>query len=329
MINKILYNTIAIGGTFDHFHAGHKDFLLFAKEISKNMVIGITDQNMSLSKPFPELIQPLYQRKQAVSLFCNQSNINAKIITLFDPFGPTIEDNNIEAIACTTQTVGGANKINEIRSKLRLKELPVHIQQLKKDKLNLGVISAERIRAGEINRDGEVYESVLKNDIKLSEKMRSFFAQLHGDIIQQPSESEIKNPIRVVIGDTTLETFITNNWHYDLGIFDGLRQREKVKSNILDSLKNIEHSQNKPGGIEVAAVETLKKWLENKNKNTNNNDRNNFQHLFIDGEEDLVAVIAILLLPLNSFVYYGQPDKGMVECLVTEKLKNSFFEILK
>jgi uncharacterized protein (UPF0218 family) len=53
------------------------------------------------------------------------------------------------------------------------------------------------------------------------------------------------------------------------------------------------------------------------------------KHLFIQGEEDLAAVALSLVLPLGSCIYYGQPQKGMVELVVTEKIKQSFFDLLK
>ncbi len=318
MIKKTLYNTVALGGSFDHLHDGHKDFLLFAAEISKSLIIGITDQHMVLKKPYPELIQPTHVRKQAVLNFCNQNGIQAKLITLNDPFGPTIEENTIEAVVCTTDTLPGANKINEIRSKLHLKELPIHVHKLKKDKEEIATISAERIRAGEIDRAGNVYLSALREDLQLTEKMRGFFAKLHGNIFTTPTELQIKNAVKIVVGDSTLETFIKNDWHYNLGIFDKKRQRKEFESVILDSLTNIEKVNNTAGWIKTNAVQTLKDCIQNKN----------CKHILVDGEEDLLAVIAVLLLPLGSYVYYGQPNQGMVECVVSEKVKELFFEAL-
>lgn len=318
MIKKTLYNTVALGGSFDHLHEGHKDFILFAAEISKSLIIGVTDQHMVLKKPYPDLIQPTHVRKQAVLNFCNQHEIKAKLITLNDPFGPTIEENTIEAVVCTTDTLPGANKINEIRAKLHIKELPIHVHQLKKDKEGIATISAERIRAGEIDRAGNVYASVLKTDLGLTERMRVFFAKIHGNLFTTPTESHIKSAKKIVVGDSTLETFIQNKWQYDLGIFDKKRQRKDFQSDILDTLKNIEKVSNSAGKIEARAVAVLKSCIQN----------NTCKHVLVDGEEDLLAVAAILLLPLGSYVYYGQPNQGMVECVVSEKVKELFFEAL-
>ena len=318
MIKKTLYNIVALGGSFDHLHDGHKDFILFAAEISKNLIIGVTDQQMVLKKPYPDLIQPTHVRKQAVLNFCNRHEIKAKLITLNNPFGPTIEENTIEAVICTTDTLPGANKINEIRSKLHIKELPIHVHKLKKDKEGTATISAERVRAGEIDRAGNVYTSIFKTDVELTEKMRSFFTKIHGNILVNPKEPQSKFAKRIVVGDSSLETFIKNNWQYDLGIFDKKRQRKDFQSDILDTLKNIEKVSNTAGKIEAQTVTILKSCIQN----------NSCKHVLVDGEEDLLAVAAILLLPLGSYVYYGQPNQGMVECVVSEKVKEHFFEAL-
>lgn len=318
MINKILYNKIALGGTFDHLHDGHKDFIKFAAEISRSLIIGVTDQHMTLKKQFRETIQPTHIRKQAIVNFCKKYDIDARVTTIIDPFGPLLEKSRINAITCTQDTLPGADRINEFRDKLHLRELPIHIHKLKADVLGIETISAERIRAGEIDREGNVYSSILENDIELNDDMRKFFSQMQGDLIDRPNFDRHINSLRILVGDSTLETFIKNDWDYDLGIFDGKCKREIYQSPSLENLEHITETQNKPGFIENSATQSILNWNEDRE----------FKHLFVNGEEDLTAVIAVLLLPLGTHIYYGQPDKGMVEAVVTEKLKETFFSVL-
>ena len=54
----------------------------------------------------------------------------------------------------------------------------------------------------------------------------------------------------------------------------------------------------------------------------------NLKILAVDGEEDLAAVALVLLLPLESHIYYGQPDIGIVEVVITEQLKQDFYKAL-
>ena len=41
----------------------------------------------------------------------------------------------------------------------------------------------------------------------------------------------------------------------------------------------------------------------------------------VDGEEDLITMVAVLCAPLNSFVIYGQPKEGVVVVRVTKERK--------
>ncbi|MDI6805914.1 MAG: DUF359 domain-containing protein, partial [Candidatus Bathyarchaeia archaeon] len=49
----------------------------------------------------------------------------------------------------------------------------------------------------------------------------------------------------------------------------------------------------------------------------------------VDGEEDLLTLIAVLYAPQNSFVVYGQPYEGIVVVKVTPEKKAEVSEILK
>lgn len=315
MNKKTLYKSVGLGGTFDHFHDGHKEFIRFAATIGKELVIGVSNTKMTLSKPFNKTIEQFQKRSKAVSRFCLEEGINAKIIKLIDPFGPTLESKTVQAIACTTDTEIGADKINEIRSKLGMKELPVHIFKLIMDKEKLGSINSSRIRRGKIDREGNVYSTILRKDIKLSEMQRNYFAKSQGKLIVLPSKPFY---FTCAVGDSTLEKFLNKNWKYNLGIFDGKRQRIKYHSEILNKLKIDENIVNKPGTISEEMSNALQKWVENRN----------YQHIFVRGEEDLAAVALALILPLGSNIYYGQPNSGMIEMRVTEGLKHNIFEVL-
>ncbi|UCD96256.1 MAG: GTP-dependent dephospho-CoA kinase family protein [Candidatus Bathyarchaeota archaeon] len=48
----------------------------------------------------------------------------------------------------------------------------------------------------------------------------------------------------------------------------------------------------------------------------------------VDGEEDLLTLVAILTAPLNSIVLYGQPLQGVVVVRVTAEMKESVRRIV-
>jgi uncharacterized protein (UPF0218 family) len=51
--------------------------------------------------------------------------------------------------------------------------------------------------------------------------------------------------------------------------------------------------------------------------------------MVVDGEEDLLTLIAIIYAPENSFVVYGQPYEGIVIVKTTPDKKAEIAEILK
>jgi len=56
MAKKI--QALGMGGTFDHFHAGHEKFIKFAYEQAEQLFIGVTTEKMSRGKKYAHLIEP-------------------------------------------------------------------------------------------------------------------------------------------------------------------------------------------------------------------------------------------------------------------------------
>ena len=54
-----------------------------------------------------------------------------------------------------------------------------------------------------------------------------------------------------------------------------------------------------------------------------------YRKIFIDGEEDLATLHAILHAPMGSIVVYGQPDEGIVVVHVTNEKKNEIKSIIQ
>ena len=51
--------------------------------------------------------------------------------------------------------------------------------------------------------------------------------------------------------------------------------------------------------------------------------------ILVDGEEDLLALPAIFLAPINSLVLYGQPNQGFVLVKITDTVRLIAMKILK
>jgi GTP-dependent dephospho-CoA kinase len=77
--------------------------------------------------------------------------------------------------------------------------------------------------------------------------------------------------------------------------------------------------KNPQGTISEEALEAVQKALES----------DKHVHIIVDGEEDLLTLIAVLCAPEKSLVVYGQPHEGIVVVKVTAKKKAETMEFLK
>ena len=149
MKNK--YKKVAVGGTFDKFHDGHKKLLKTAFDIGEEVEIGIT------SNSFGGLKGDIDSCKERISnlrdFFSDKSNFH--VTELNDPFGPTIFDSDFDAIVVSEETEPTALKINEIRSENNMLPLDIVVVSfvLAEDG---NPISSTRIRRGEINKKGNI-----------------------------------------------------------------------------------------------------------------------------------------------------------------------------
>jgi pantetheine-phosphate adenylyltransferase len=311
------YNIVGLGGTFDHFHQGHKHFLQFAARWGRTLHVGVTHPKLTLYKPYAYLIEEPEKRVRAVKKYCKEEHIQCATFELNDVYGTTLIDERIEALIVTAETVAGARTINDTRLKMGMTELPIHLAPLF---LNTGgeALHSEQIRAGEANREGEVYSKLFEEDLKITNAQREFFQEPLGNIVTKPELTTV-SPI-CVVGDYSLENFVKNNWTWNIGVFDHKQQRQTYTSPTLEELDIEYQAKNKAGLISTNLVTTLQKMIGDEEKK---------KVLLVHGEEDLAAVALVLLLPLDSLVYYGQPNRGMVELVVTEQLKEKVFSILK
>lgn len=329
MAHKTRYQVVGLGGTFDHFHDGHRALIELAARWGKECIIGVTSDKLAMRKSFPEAIQPYAQRLRSVKSFCKQAHIPATCIKLHDVYGTTLDERStIEALIVTTETVPGAEAINEARTHLKLAELPVHVCPMVLDETGME-LHADRIRAGQVSRQGQVYALCLAQNIKLNAAQRAYFQKPHGELVTEPAwiseesmlEFQAENwqrPLRAVVGDVSLEQCLLNSWEFDLAVYDLKSQRQTFKSQQLEMITPHLTCNNPAGQITVDMVRTLQRVMAEQAR---------FVQIF--GEEDLAAVALILLLPLGSHILYGEPKGGMRELMVSEKVKLEVFSLLK
>lgn len=144
----VKFKKVAVGGTFDLLHKGHRALIEKAFELGKYVIVGLTSNEMLQKRA-----ERFSKRKKALQNFLKSENY--KIVKLNDAYGPATSDSEIDAIVVSEETKARAAEINEIRKKRGLPPLEIAVIPfvLAEDGKP---ISTTRIRAGEIDREGRV-----------------------------------------------------------------------------------------------------------------------------------------------------------------------------
>lgn len=148
---KKKYKKVAVGGTFDKFHEGHKKLLKTAFDIGNEVEIGVTSNAFGGLKG--EIDSCKVRMNNLNSFFRDKNNFT--VTPLNDPHGTTISDKDFDAIVVSKETEATAIDINKIRVKKGMNPLDIIVVEyvLAEDG---NPISSTRIRKGEINKKGIV-----------------------------------------------------------------------------------------------------------------------------------------------------------------------------
>jgi uncharacterized protein (UPF0218 family) len=131
--------------------------------------------------------------------------------------------------------------------------------------------------------------------------------------------TEKESPILIIsVGDTVSKNLTKNHIFPRLSIVDNRVMRRNVQPIPFATEKTI-RVKNPPGTITEEAIEAIQEALKS----------NCRVKIVVDGEEDLLALVAVLYSPENAFVVYGQPYEGVVAVKVTQEKKAEVVRILK
>ena len=127
-----------------------------------------------------------------------------------------------------------------------------------------------------------------------------------------------ENPPRIVsVGDAISRNLHEHNMKPQLSITDNKCMRKKIEPKVFEDATVVQ-VKNPKGTITEEAIAAIKKALES----------DEYTHIIVDGEEDLLTLIAVLYAPEKSLVVYGQPYEGIVVVEVTVEKKAAAKKIL-
>ena len=142
--------SVAVGGTFDHLHIGHKLLLTMTALVlesdhkPRTLTVGITGDALLKKKQYVEVLQDWDQRQASVRDFllstlesdppCHptsrtfdqktnarsvrddlKSGLTVNYVEIFDAFGPTITEEKISALVISGETRSGGKAVNDRR----------------------------------------------------------------------------------------------------------------------------------------------------------------------------------------------------------------------
>lgn len=154
---KRTFRTVAVGGTFDEFHKGHRAMIEKAFEMGEGVQIGLCSDDFVQKMKKPHDIAPFAVRLEELKSFLIKHGWleRAEIVPLYDAYGPAATSKRIEAIVVSRETESGAGEINEKRRANGLLPLiVVTIDMVLAE--NHNPISTTRIRLLEIDREGNL-----------------------------------------------------------------------------------------------------------------------------------------------------------------------------
>ena len=157
------YREVAVGGTFDVLHRGHKALLTKAFEVGEKVVIGLSSDEFVAKMGKPHVTANFAERRKELASYLADMGLmdRAEIVPLKDPYGLTIKGQRLEALVVSKETAKTASSINEARHRAGIPPLEIVAVDMVQAE-NSTPISTTRIRSGEIDRNGHLLQGMQK-----------------------------------------------------------------------------------------------------------------------------------------------------------------------
>lgn len=129
---------------------------------------------------------------------------------------------------------------------------------------------------------------------------------------------EKEKPLKIIsVGDVVSGNMMKKGILPQVMIVDNIVMRKAIAPILVDA-NEILHLKNPPGTLSEEAWSVIREALALERRTK----------VLVDGEEDLLTLVAVLCAPENSLVVYGQPREGIVVVKVTEEAKETMRRIV-
>ncbi|MFX1294843.1 MAG: GTP-dependent dephospho-CoA kinase family protein [Promethearchaeota archaeon] len=173
-----------------------------------------------------------------------------------------------------------------------------------------------------------------KHILRLTEELRIILKKPLGKLLEGNEKETTKKavkllngqmpPLIVAVGDICVRSLLQRGIKLNVSIIDGKTLR--TSDEFVDVPADITIEVKNPNGYIVPeAWDSIEKAFKSHMRT----------ELFVKGEEDLLTLPCVLLAPLKSIIFYGQPpipsfnmNAGLVMITVTENKKEEFIDYL-
>jgi len=168
----------------------------------------------------------------------------------------------------------------------------------------------------------------------LTEELRTILKKPLGLLIEGTVKDTTKRAIKLLegktppliigVGDICVRSLLQKGVKLNISIIDGKTLRTSEEFVDVSAEVSVE-LENPQGYLVPEAWDTVEKAINSKKRT----------EIFVQGEEDLLTLPCVLLGPLKSIVFYGQPpipefnmNAGLVLITITDEKKHEFMNYL-
>ena len=164
----------------------------------------------------------------------------------------------------------------------------------------------------------------MRGVFRLPEGMRRRLARplgrvFSGDELNSPAfEKLVRGPKMVItVGDRVTETVGELGRNPDIQVVDGVERRKRREPPKVPYSRLVE-VENPAGTLTQGAIDGMREAFGGSKP----------VRVLVEGEEDLMTILAVAMAPASAVVFYGQPGEGVVAIRVDGVTKSRNREIL-